>query len=113
MYHNYHDAKDPNYLKLQQLVEGYSNVDFCNATQTLEEKQLNVNTFEMNWRFLPLLDPAVDWFMSRDADCYIFQREVDAVNHWLEQKANSTFHIMRDHPLHESQFLGGDKVKSS
>ena len=59
----------------------------------------------MNWRFLPLIDPTVDLFLSRDSDTQILAREVAAVNQWL--RMNSTFHIIRDHPLHDSHILGG------
>ena len=50
------------------------------------------------WRFLPLLDPMVDLFMSRDAESYIFEREVAAVQEWLNSSA--AFHSMRDNINH-------------
>lgn len=71
----------------------------------LADRKLNVHTFQMNWRFLPLIDVTVDLFLSRDSDTQILPREVAAVNRWLQM--NSTFHIIRDHPLHDSQILGG------
>ena len=55
------------------------------------------------WRFLPLLDHSVDRFMSRDTDSVMLEREVHAVNQWLQSPA--TFHLMRDHPWHCILFL--------
>ena len=59
----------------------------------------------MTWRFLPLLDPSVDCFMSRDTDSKVLKREADAVNEWLQSP--STFHVMRDHEQHCVPMLGG------
>jgi len=47
----------------------------------------------MKWRWLPISDPFVDAFMSRDADSLIIQREVDSVMVWLE--SDKVGHIMR------------------
>ena len=47
----------------------------------------------MKWRWLPINDPFVDAFMSRDADSLIIQREVDSVKVWLE--SDKVGHIMR------------------
>jgi len=96
----YHDAKDDK--RLADEFRSYGHVDLCYAVQVLAERQLWPKTFAMNWRFLPLIDPTVDFFMSRDADSPILKREAAAVQHWLE--TNRTFHIMRDNPRHcESQ----------
>lgn len=35
------------------------------------------------YRYLVMLDPNVDMFISRDVDSLIFPREVDAVKQWL------------------------------
>jgi len=59
----------------------------------------------MFWRFLAAEDPDVDIFMSRDCDSRISEREVAAVDQWL--KSDKDFHIMRDHPWHSVQILGG------
>jgi hypothetical protein len=48
----------------------------------------------MMWRWLPLGDSFVDFFMSRDLDSFIIQREVDSVNCWLGS-SDKLFHIMR------------------
>ena len=36
---------------------------------------------------------------------HVLQREKDAVNAWLV--SNRTFHVMRDHPDHGTEILGG------
>jgi hypothetical protein len=57
----------------------------------------------MFWRFLSA--DSDDVMLSRDTDSRITQREVDAVSEWLE--SDKDFHIMRDHPYHGTQILGG------
>lgn len=59
----------------------------------------------MFWRFWASEDPEVDIYLSRDCDSRISQREVDAVNEWLN--SDKDFHIMRDHPYHAVPILGG------
>lgn len=61
--------------------------------------------FPMNWRFLPTVDVQVSQFMSRDLDSLIGKREVAAVKEWLQTR--KTLHIMRDHPLHLAEIMGG------
>ena len=99
----------------------YPRLDLCavNNIQMLGDVS---RVFGMTWRFLPLADPGVDMVMSRDLDSRqnfrnlgIFQdslllnrfskREVAAVSEWID--ANLTFHVMRDHPLHEVEIMGG------
>jgi len=48
----------------------------------------------MKWRWLPISDPFVDAFMSRDVDSLMIQREVDSVKVWLE--SDKVGHFMRD-----------------
>ena len=47
----------------------------------------------------------VDYLLSRDLDSRPSDREVSAVNEWLE--SNKSFHFMRDHPQHGTTVLGG------
>ena len=58
----------------------------------------------MFWRFLPMSENDIDVCLVRDTDAVILQREVDAVNQWLE--SDRLFHIMRDHPLHKTVIVG-------
>ena len=59
----------------------------------------------MFWRFEAVSDPDVDVMISRDCDSRITAREVAAVKQWIE--SGSMFHIMRDHPHHATEILGG------
>jgi hypothetical protein len=59
----------------------------------------------MFWRFEAASDPDVDVMISRDCDSRITAREVAAVKQWLGSRA--MFHIMRDHPHHATEILGG------
>ena len=57
----------------------------------------------MFWRFYAA--DSDDVILSRDTDSRVSEREVYAVNEWLE--SDKDFHIMRDHPQHGTQILGG------
>lgn len=59
----------------------------------------------MFWRFEASEDPEVNFFLSRDCDSRLSEREFSAVNEWLE--SDKDFHIMRDHPYHSVAILGG------
>ena len=59
----------------------------------------------MFWRFYPASEEDVDVMISRDTDSRLTKREFLAVDEWL--KSNKSFHIMRDHPWHKTQILGG------
>ena len=59
----------------------------------------------MFWRFSPASDPDVDVVLSRDTDSRLSLREKKAVDQWLE--SDKDFHIMRDHPFHRTEILGG------
>ncbi|KAL7644117.1 UNVERIFIED_CONTAM: hypothetical protein RMT77_004940 [Armadillidium vulgare] len=90
------------------LCEVYCNndeVDLCDISDLPVFGAELKNHNGMFWRFLPLGDPTVDVFLSRDTDSVIQRREFDAVSEWL--KTNKTFHVMRDHPLHSHLVLGG------
>tara|TARA_R110000823_G_scaffold224841_7_gene352760 strand:- start:36 stop:683 length:648 start_codon:yes stop_codon:yes gene_type:complete len=59
----------------------------------------------MFWRFYSASDLDVDVMISRDVDSRLTGRERAAVDEWLE--SDKDFHIMRDHPHHNTQILGG------
>jgi protein O-GlcNAc transferase len=74
----------------------------------------NVETFIINepgdwrsmfWRFVPAYDETVDVMISRDTDSRLSLREKAAVDEWLV--SGKGFHLMRDHPFHDSTVLGG------
>jgi hypothetical protein len=57
----------------------------------------------MFWRFYACEDG--DVMISRDTDSRLSVREKLAVDEWLSSDKN--FHIMRDHPFHQTEILGG------
>jgi hypothetical protein len=57
----------------------------------------------MFWRFYACEDS--DVMISRDTDSRLSLREKIAVDEWL--KSDKNFHIMRDHPYHKTEILGG------
>lgn len=59
----------------------------------------------MFWRFYPASEPDVEIMLSRDTDSRLDIRERAAVDDWLA--GDKDFHIMRDHPYHATQILGG------
>jgi len=73
------------------------NMDLC-LMQYIPGRGDSTNIVGQFWRFLPLMDPLVDVFVSRDADSKASHREAAAVYDWLAE--NKTFHIMRDAPGH-------------
>ena len=57
----------------------------------------------MFWRFFAA--DSHDVVLSRDTDSRLGHREKAAVDEWLESEKD--FHIMRDHPYHATEILGG------
>lgn len=55
------------------------------------------------WRFLSA--GKADVFISRDTDSRLNPREQAAVDQWLA--SDKDFHIMRDHPYHQTEILAG------
>lgn len=77
-------------------------------------KNENVEIIEMDetgnwsgmfWRFYPASESDVDVMISRDCDSRLSQREKMAVDEWIG--SDKGFHIMRDHPYHGTEILGG------
>lgn len=116
IYHNVVDDPDSEgYRQLCNVYCRYPNVDLCSVPE-LADRIGNNSTTPIDpvlirglnprmYRYLVMLDPNVDLFISRDVDSLIFQREVDAVRQWLP--SNYTFHLMRDHKGHGSIILAG------
>jgi hypothetical protein len=57
----------------------------------------------MFWRFFAA--DSDDIVLSRDTDSRLNNREKEAVEEWLS--SDKDFHIMRDHPYHRTEILGG------
>lgn len=56
-------------------------------------------------RFLPASEGDVEVMLSRDCDSRLNLREKSAVDEWM--KSYYSFHIIRDHPWHGTEILGG------
>ena len=56
-------------------------------------------------RFLPASESDVEVMLSRDCDSRLNIREKAAVDEWL--RSYFAFHILRDHPWHSTEILGG------
>jgi hypothetical protein len=75
------------------------NIDFCyvnnipNGLPSKNETWSCDYTHAMKWRWLPIGDPLVDTFLSRDSDSWFHDREYEAVKVWL--KSQYLFHLMR------------------
>lgn len=83
-------------------IDHLSNLE--NTKIILKEGDLNYCK-PMMWRFEAIDDPSVEIMMSRDTDTRILEREKLAVEEWMNSE--KLFHIMRDHPYHGTQILGG------
>lgn len=59
----------------------------------------------MMWRFLVFGHKDVNYAIVRDTDSRLSVRESNAVSEWI--KSGKSFHIMRDHPLHDVLMMGG------
>lgn len=57
------------------------------------------------WRFFPVDDPEIEIVICRDTDSRLSLRDKLAVHHWLLSEKN--FHIIRDHPWHNSTVNAG------
>ena len=59
----------------------------------------------MFWRFLPASEKNVSIMISRDTDSRLNKKEAAAVKEF--EASEKKFHIMRDHPYHKTEILGG------
>lgn len=89
------------------LICNNSDLFWCN----IEETPTLGNRSHMNfmiWRFLPLGDPSVDVFLSRDLDSVVTEREAAAVRDWLALPEKKAIQLMRDKSgAHYVPVLGG------
>ncbi|NPV13126.1 MAG: hypothetical protein HPY57_15270 [Ignavibacteria bacterium] len=102
-----------------KIYPGWISRFYCSSKSTPNDiiKELkNINNVEIvmtlndGWvcmfdRFLPASENDVEVMISRDTDSRLNLREKYAVDEWL--KSNKSFHIMRDHPYHGTEILGG------
>src|SRR6218665_2474027 len=52
------------------------------------------------WRYLVTMDKTVDYFLIRDADSRISDRDSAAVSDWMQETDIPALHCVRDHPKH-------------
>lgn len=81
------------------------NADFfwCDIRNSIGDQSKMLHA---TWKFLPLGDPSVQLFLSRDMSTLINEREAAVVEDWLS--LNKTFHLMRDkRRVHNIAMLGG------
>lgn len=60
---------------------------------------------KLAWRFQVANDPSVGRFLVRDSDSVFSDREIAAVNQWIE--SDRWFHVMRDWWTHNDLILAG------
>lgn len=81
-------------------------LDILNQLDDLDANIIEMNGTSWNgmfWRFFPA--DSDDIMISRDTDSRLSVREKVAVDEWLA--SDKDFHIMRDHPYHATEILGG------
>ena len=119
IYHNFRSKQSAEHRTLCRIYCTNENVDLCDVSEVIgdlsqlrkKSRRTPITPVQLNrlnrllWRFVPLLDPTVDLFMARDTDAEIIEREASAVDEWL--RSNFTFHVMRDHQLHDAPILSG------
>ena len=82
--------------------------DILNQLQAMPNTQICPMLAESNWngmfwRFFAA--DSDDVMVSRDVDSRLSLREKAAVDEWLD--GDKDFHIMRDHPYHATEIMGG------
>ena len=101
----YSDNATIHRLNLGNLSRLSSNVDVCNVNQLPIIGNVGEYLSGKLWRFLPALDPMVDFTSSRDLDSPLSERERVVVEEFVQ--SSHIFLAMRDHPLHGISILGG------
>ena len=93
----FHVGRDVPHL-IKKKLQSYDNVELIERVEPCDWTG-------MFWRFEDASDPNVDIMISRDTDSRLGMREKFAVNEWIT--SDKGFHIMRDHPYHATEILGG------
>jgi len=67
------------------------------------------STEPRNWRLLAVIDEQLDYFLVRDADARLSEREAAAVREWVatteKTESRAVIHCIRDHPKHANQTI--------
>jgi glycosyltransferase involved in cell wall biosynthesis len=85
-------------LKIIEALKKFTNVELVKIDD-------HCGTVNMTWRFRPAYETDVDIMIVRDTDSRLNERDAESVKEWL--RSNKNFHIIRDHPEHSIQILGG------
>lgn len=93
----FHVGRNTPYLIVEKL-KSFQNVEVIERSEACDWTG-------MFWRFEDASNPEIDVMISRDTDSRLTLREKSAVDEWLS--GSKGFHIMRDHPYHATQILGG------
>ena len=111
IYHDFPAAEESANEELVCNFQALAHVDICNSSRVLNDRNVTLDAAAAvaNARLLPLVDPTVDYFMSRDSHSAVLDREVAAVDEWMHSP--STFHIIRDHPSHCTRIFPGNWVE--
>lgn len=75
----------------------------CHLCENVGKNKMNWEG--MFWRWMPLDDPKVEVWVSRDADSRLSEREAKIVNEFIE--SGKTLHCIRDHRCHFNYIMGG------
>ncbi|CAF1463214.1 unnamed protein product, partial [Didymodactylos carnosus] len=93
------------FIHIKNLTKTYSNIDLCDVKNLPIIGDVSTYMPGKIWRFIPTLDPFVDYVSSRDVDSPLTTREQVAVQQFLT--SGKLFHVIRDHPMHGVPILGG------
>ncbi|CAF4845203.1 unnamed protein product [Rotaria sp. Silwood1] len=93
----------------QDKLYNFSNIDICDIHNLPMFGSSLVSYLPGKmWRFLPIFDPYVDFFLSRDLDSPMMKRETETIDMWTsDKKRRYFFHIARDNKQHNVPILGG------
>jgi hypothetical protein len=108
IYHNFRNqSENPDeksvFNQLSELSCQFSHVDLCSLTEMIASLTSSPTPIDPDllrglngrmFRYLVMLDPNVDLFISRDIDSVIWQREVDAVDQWLKSNFRNQFDLV-------------------
>ena len=118
IYHNVVESQSEAQKQLCKVFCRHPSIDLCSINRIADQIQPNSTTpidpklirglNPKMFRYLVMLDPNVDVFISRDIDSLIWHREVDAVKEWLS--SNYTFHLMRDHTGQDAIISAGFRI---
>ena len=94
----------PRFYVAQDVPENYIEEILDYGAEVVRCQKLN-SYDGLNWRFRPLYDPDVEYWISRDADSRLSWRERNAVDEWIE--SDKTAHLLRDCHNHGYTIMAG------